>query len=164
MPANPAPDPEQHDAAAHVERLRRAGIRVTPQRLLVLEVLAAHGGHQTAEDILRQAARRYPAINLATIYRTLDLLASVGLVARTDLGAGATYFELVGESRHHHLVCERCGAVGEMDDALLLPLRDRLLEAYGFLADPRHVALFGVCRACRAGAENSGAAAGEVEG
>lgn len=137
----------------YVARLRGLRVRVTPQRLLVLEALAALGGHVSADAILQWAAARYPALNLATVYRTLDLLISIGLVAQTDLGAGATQFELVGESPHHHLVCERCGAVGEMDAALLAPLQHRLLERYGFRANPRHVALFGLCRECLTAAD-----------
>jgi len=133
-----------------MERLRRLGVRVTPQRLFVVEALERGGGHMTAEEIMQWAAQRYPAINLATVYRTLDLLADVGLVAQTDLGGGATYFELVGDSPHHHLVCERCGAVMELDEATLAPLRERLLATYGFVAQPRHLAIFGLCRTCAA--------------
>jgi Fur family ferric uptake transcriptional regulator len=144
---------DEAQPADYVARLRRLGVRVTPQRLLVLEALAAHSGHMTADAILRLAARRYPALNLATVYRTLDLLISLGLVAQTDLGSGVTRFELVGESPHHHLVCEHCGAVGEMDAALFAPLQRRLLERYGFRANPRHVALLGACRECLAIAE-----------
>jgi Fur family ferric uptake transcriptional regulator len=144
------------DAASgdYVARLRRLRVRVTPQRLLVLEALAAHGGHMTADAILQWAMERYPALNLATVYRTLDLLISLGLVAQTDLGSGVTHFELVGESPHHHLVCERCGAVGEMDAALFVPLQQRLLERYGFRSNPRHVALFGLCHDCVAESES----------
>ncbi len=136
----------QHSTLA--ERLRHLGLRVTPQRLLVMEALGANGGHMTADEIMRWTAARYPAINLATIYRTLDLLASVGLVTQTDLGGGASTFELVGETLHHHLVCSSCGATIEVDDALLVPLRERLLRDYGFRADASHMALFGTCRAC----------------
>ncbi len=137
----------------YVARLRRLRVRVTPQRLLVLEALAAHGGHMTADAVLQWAVERYPALNLATVYRTLDLLISLGLVAQTDLGSGVTHFELVGESPHHHLVCERCGAVEEMDAALFVPLQQRLLERYGFRSNPRHVALFGLCHDCVAKTE-----------
>jgi Fur family ferric uptake transcriptional regulator len=129
-------------------RLRRLRLRVTPQRLLVMEALAAGQGHMTADEIMRWAAERSPAINLATIYRTLDLLVSVGLVTQTDLGAGAAQFELVGDSLHHHLVCERCGAIAELDDALIAPMRERLLHQHGFRASSRHMAIFGTCRAC----------------
>ncbi len=130
------------------ERLRRLGVRVTPQRLFVLEALELNSGHMTAEEIMQWASRRYPALNLATVYRTLDLLTQVGLVAQTDLGGGAASYELVGDSPHHHLACERCGSVIEMDEALLEGLRDETLRVYGFHARPRHLAIYGVCRAC----------------
>ncbi len=131
-----------------MEQLRRLGVRVTPQRLFVLEALEQGGGHMTAEEIMRWAIQRYPAINLATVYRTLDLLMAVGLVAQMHLDAGATSFEMIGTEPHHHLVCEQCGGIIEMDEAMLTTLHDRLLAAYGFHARPRHMAIFGVCREC----------------
>jgi Fur family ferric uptake transcriptional regulator len=137
------------DPQALAERLRALRVRVTPQRLLVLEALARHDGHMTAETILRWAASTYPAINLATVYRTLEMLVAVGLVAQTDLGGDATSFELVGEAPHHHLVCESCGAVIETDDSLFHSLREDVLQRYGFEAHSRHIALFGICRDCR---------------
>jgi len=131
-----------------IARFRHLGLRVTPQRLLVLEALATSGGHMTADEIMRWTAERYPAINLATIYRALDLLTSVGLVTQSDLGGGASEFEIVGDTLHHHLVCEHCGFVMEVDDALLVPMRERLLRDFGFRASARHIGLFGVCKAC----------------
>jgi Fur family transcriptional regulator, ferric uptake regulator len=130
-------------------RLRGMGVRVTPQRFLVLEALATHGGHMTAEAVLRWAALRSADLNLATVYRTLELLVSLGLVAQTDLGGAATAFELVGDAPHHHLVCERCGAVIEMDDSLFQALRADVLRRYGFDAQSRHIALFGLCHDCQ---------------
>jgi Fur family ferric uptake transcriptional regulator len=138
---------------SYTERLRRLGVRVTPQRLFVLEALELTGGHMTAEEIMHWASRRYPALNLATVYRALDLLVSVGLVEQTDLGGGATYYELVGDAPHHHLACERCGEVIEMDEALLAGLRADALRLYGFHAQPRHLAIFGVCGACYAASQ-----------
>ena len=145
--------PHSLHSASHgqfVERFRQLGLRVTPQRLLVMEALAENGGHMTADAVMRWTAERYPAINLATIYRTLDLLTSVGLVTQSDLGSGAAEFELVGETLHHHLVCDECGAVTEIDDAALVPMRERLLRDYGFRVSSRHVGLFGTCTACLA--------------
>ncbi|HEX8034703.1 MAG TPA: Fur family transcriptional regulator [Ktedonobacterales bacterium] len=140
-----------HSSAQQEElgrRLRHLGLRVTPQRLLVMQALASGSGHLTADEIMRWTAERYPAINLATIYRTLDLLTSVGLVTQTDLGSGVAHFELVGDSLHHHLICEHCGAMVEVDDALLAPVRERLLRDHGFRASARHIALFGTCKHC----------------
>ena len=140
--------PTHPQREAFIERFRHLRLRVTPQRVLVMEALATNGGHMTADEIMRWTAERYPAINLATIYRTLDLLTSVGLVTQTDLGSGASEFELVGDTLHHHLVCEQCGAVTEIDDAMLVPMRERLLREYGFRASARHIGLFGVCKEC----------------
>jgi Fur family transcriptional regulator, ferric uptake regulator len=145
MATDPMTSPQREQFTA---RFRHLGLRVTPQRLLVMEALATNGGHMTADAILRWTAERYPAINLATIYRALDLLTSVGLVTQTDLGGGASEFEMVGDALHHHLVCEHCGSVTEVDDALLVPMRERLLRDYGFRASARHIGLFGVCKGC----------------
>lgn len=133
---------------APVERLRRLGIRVTPQRLLVLEALA-QGGHQTADAVQQWVALRYPGMNLATVYRTLDVLTAAGVVAQSDLGGGAATYELVGDSPHHHLICARCGAMTEIGDEAVAELRARLLAANGFQMRSRHLAIFGVCQPCR---------------
>jgi Fur family ferric uptake transcriptional regulator len=106
----------------------------------------------TAEEVMRWAAPRSSGLNLATVYRTLELLVSLGMVAQTDLGGEATAYELVGGAPHHHLVCEQCGAVIEMDDSLFQALRADVLRRYGFDAHSRHIALFGVCRDCQRGA------------
>lgn len=148
MPSDDADEPQLAIHEDYTERLRRLGVRVTPQRLFVLEAMQLTGGHMTAEEIMQWASRRYPALNLATVYRTLDLLTVVGLVAQTDLGGGAASYELVGDSPHHHLACERCGGVIEMDEALLEGLRAEALRVHGFHARPRHLAIYGVCRAC----------------
>jgi Fur family ferric uptake transcriptional regulator len=140
------------DPQTLARRLRALRVRVTPQRLLVLEALAMHGGHMTAEEVMRWAAPRSSGLNLATVYRTLELLVSLGMVAQTDLGGEATAFELVGGAPHHHLVCERCGAVIEMDDGLFQSLRSDVLRRYGFDARSRHIALFGLCRDCQSAA------------
>lgn len=146
--------PTEDTHARHAEQTRRLhglGLRATPQRVLVLEALSSQPGHLTADEILRWVSARYPAINLATVYRALDALTAAGLVTQTDLGGGVMSYELAGEEGHHHLVCQRCGAVTEAPDALFAPMREGLLRDYGFRATSRHFAIFGVCRACGEG-------------
>lgn len=127
--------------------LRARGFRLTPRRLMVVEVLARSRGHVTGDDILCAVRERYPVTNKTTVYRTLDLLAELGIVAVTDLGMGRLEYELA-EHPHHHLICERCRARIEVDDDLLEPLRASLHGRYGFTANLDHFALFGICPDC----------------
>ena len=127
--------------------LRTRGYRLTPRRLMVVEVLEKQGGHMTVEAILGNVQARHPSTNKTTVYRTLELLGALGLVAVTDLGSGRLEYELAGRP-HHHLICEKCGSRLEVDDHLLEPLRDSLWETYGFCTNLDHFALFGICPAC----------------
>lgn len=138
-----------NDVRALYDALRGAGHRLTPQRTLILTVLAECGGHLTAEEIHAHARRDYPFLNLSTVYRTLDVLKDVGIVAETDLGSGRRQFELIGAGQHHHLVCEHCGHTIQVDGEILRPIRDQLNADYGFDARLDHFAIFGTCRACR---------------
>jgi len=90
----------------------------------------------------------YPQLNIATVYRNLEVLVDTGLLTETRLGGKHLYYELSPGSRHHHLVCERCGHVSELDDALVEPLRQSIARRHGFSARVEHLAVFGVCRAC----------------
>jgi Fur family ferric uptake transcriptional regulator len=114
---------------------------------MVAEVLAGHEGHLTMEEILSKVTERHPSTNKTTVYRTLELLSSLGMVAVTDLGMGRLEYELQSH-RHHHLICEKCHTRIEVDDSFLEPLRVRLLEQYGFTANLGHFALFGICPSC----------------
>ena len=122
------------------------GHRLTPRRLMVVEVLSQHT-HLTVEEILAKVQCRYPSTNKTTVYRTLDLLSSLGFVDVTDLGGGKLEYEL-SRHPHHHLICERCGTQTEVEDRLFDPLRHTLKERYGFTPNLGHFALFGTCPKC----------------
>ena len=138
---------EAGDAAAAL--LRRAGCRPTAQRLLVLQALGG-GEHVTADDVLAHAKARYPSINPSTVYRTLDALVAAGIARRTDLGSERLYFEVAREHRHHHAVCQVCGAIAHLHDASLRPLAKALRSETGFELTPdREIAIPGICPDCR---------------
>ena len=103
-------------------KLVASGVRLTPQRFMVLEVLAAKPGHTTADQVLTAVQERYPYVNKTTVYRTLELLTELGLAAMTHMGGNQTEYELV-ESPHHHLICKDCGDEIELPDSTLNPLR-----------------------------------------
>jgi Fur family ferric uptake transcriptional regulator len=93
-----------------------------------------------------------PAVNITTIYRTLDLLERLGVVRHTHLGHGAPSYSAEAHE-HVHLVCHRCGDVTEVPTGLMTDLADRLDTGFGFTLDVAHVALSGVCPTCRTGGE-----------
>ena len=127
-------------------RLRAAGQRVTPQRLVILGALVP-GEHLSADEVFARVEPLLPAVNRSTVYRTLELFRDLGLVSETDLGGGVRQFEPLAV-RHHHLICHACGARQELDDALVEPLRDAIRSRHGFVAGIDHLALFGRCAAC----------------
>jgi Fur family transcriptional regulator, ferric uptake regulator len=126
--------------------LHERGLRMTPQRQLVLDAVRELG-HATPEQICGQVQRAAPAVNITTVYRTLDLMERIGLVRHTHLGHGApSYSER--EHEHVHLVCHACGAVIETPSDLMDDLAERLRSTQGFELDVTHVALSGRCSDC----------------
>ena len=138
-------------AAPLAEQLRARGLRLTPQRA---RVLAAVSGleHATPEAIgarLREeAGPGASAPDTSTIYRTLELLESLGLVWHTHLGRGAPVYH-AAERPHLHVVCASCGEIASAAPDLLDEAAERLAADLGFTVDVGHVALSGTCRACR---------------
>jgi Fe2+ or Zn2+ uptake regulation protein len=130
-----------------IQTLRQRGYRLTPQREMILDVICEDDGHMTAEEIYQRVRARNPAVNLATVYRTLDLLHELGMVTSANLG-GAAEFELAHDESHHHLVCQACGHTLSFDHQVLAPLQSELQRRYGFQADIEHLIIFGLCAGC----------------
>jgi Fur family ferric uptake transcriptional regulator len=129
--------------------LRETGHRLTPQRMLVIEALHNADKHISAEELYEQLHRRYPYANISTVYRTLELLKELNLVTETDFGEGYVRYHVAEKGHHHHLVCHSCGKITDLDEFTLYPLKDTLLQKYGFDADLRHLAISGECSKCR---------------
>jgi Fe2+ or Zn2+ uptake regulation protein len=140
-------DDHSHDYDQFATRIREQGYRMTPQRQLVLESITAVAGHATASEICDWVQSQSPAVNRATVYRTLNFLCQMQVVARFELG-GATMYELVGTRPHHHLVCRGCGHVAHVPEQTMQGLTDVLQQEHGFQAEFQHVAISGLCREC----------------
>ena len=151
METTAAPGPEGPAApggTALRHTLHERGLRMTPQRQLVLDAVRDLG-HATPEQVCAQVQRAAPAVNITTVYRSLDLLERLGVVRHTHLGHGAPSYS-AHEHEHVHLVCHECGTVTEASRLLMADLADRLDAELGFELDVAHVALSGLCRDCRA--------------
>ncbi|MEI6648956.1 MAG: Fur family transcriptional regulator [Actinomycetes bacterium] len=133
---------EQHE-------LRDKGLRLTPQRELVLQAVRELG-HATPEEVAENVRRTHPGINLSTVYRNLETLENVGLVQHTHLGHGGATYHAAEELTHLHLVCGVCGSVGDAPIENSAPFVQSLLDDYGFKTDVTHFAIYGTCAACQA--------------
>lgn len=129
--------------------LRQQGHRLTPQRLQVLQVVKTQGEHLTAEEIHAAIVPQQPYLDIATVYRALQWLQSVGLVAPISMGDGKLHYEYrrPGE-HHHHLVCQQCGEHIQIPDELFTDLKADIYQRYGFTLQADHLALAGRCAMC----------------
>lgn len=135
--------------------LKEKGLKLTGQRLLVLETMAEHPGeHLTAEEIFDLARRNYPEIGLATIYRTLQVLVELNVVDKISFDDGFARYELIEEldserHHHHHAICIGCKTVISLEEDLLEALEQELMENHGFAVTDHEVKLYGYCKECR---------------
>lgn len=129
--------------------LRSRGYRITPQRELIVQAIAHSPSHTTAEEIALQLKEHTQVINIATIYRTLDLLWQEGFACRNDLSEGKTVYTTVQHGPHIHLVCRKCNDVIDADALVLNKLDIKLHQDYGFDPDLDHFSIFGVCSECQ---------------
>lgn len=132
------------------DELRERGLRLTPQRELVLTAVRALG-HATPEEIAHYIHRTHPSINLSTVYRNLETLENVGLVLHTHLGHGGATYHAAEEVNHLHLVCGKCGSVGEAPIETAATFVNALSDDYGFKTDVTHFAVYGKCANCSDG-------------
>ena len=131
------------------DALKNQGYRLTPQRLMVVSAIENSKDHISADEVYSQIVTRYPNVNISTVYRTLELLKRLNLVTETDLGGGRVRYHPANKGHHHHLVCQECGSMIDLDESLLRPLQEALLLEHNFIADLRHLAIHGRCVICR---------------
>ncbi|GAA0069483.1 transcriptional repressor [Clostridium sardiniense] len=134
------------------EDLKKKGYKLTPQRRAIVDtIIKNEGKHLTAEEIYDEVKKDCPEIGLATVYRTVLLLEEVKLLSRLDLSDGCSRYEIIHqdeEHRHHHLICNQCNKVFEVEEDLLDELEQRIETKYGFKIQDHSVKFFGICEEC----------------
>jgi len=129
------------------ERLRNSGKRLTPQREMILRAVDALG-HATPDEVLAEVRKSSSALNISTVYRTLEVLEELGLVKHAHLSDRAPTYHSVGGHEHFHLVCRNCHRVISVDPVVLGSVLERLRADHGFTADIGHLTVFGRCDQC----------------
>jgi Fur family ferric uptake transcriptional regulator len=137
-------------STAELEHLLvRKDVRPTRQRLAVLSELAAEPDDATAQSLWqRMRERGDQTIGLATVYRTLTLLHEHGVIDALSHHGSERCYRLCGDAHHHHLVCERCHRVVEVEGCGLGEWVDDVAHAHGFVANEHRVEITGLCANC----------------
>lgn len=126
--------------------LHKRGLRMTPQRQMVLDAVKELG-HATPEQVCQRVQRTASGVNISTVYRALELLEELGMVRHTHLGHGPPTYS-ASAHEHVHLVCHRCERLEEIPTDLLADLAGTLRSHSGFELDASHLALSGLCSSC----------------
>src|SRR5262245_30377015 len=126
-----------------IDALDRAHVRVTEPRRTVARLIAARDGHFTAADLLDDVRSRHLAIGRATVFRALDLFASIGALERLDLPGGEHAYVLCEPAHHHHIVCSVCGRVTDVDDHGIAAAVEEIQRHTGWQVDTRRLELLG---------------------
>ena len=145
-PQERAPGPDRWADVRN--RLRAAGLRWTPQRGAVLDVLAGVEGHVTGAELVERSRRLDPETTPSTVYRTLDVLEELGIVAHSHGREGRQEFHVNPVADHGHLVCSGCGSSWELAPDEVRPLVDRLQAERAFSVSVDHLTIEGRCAGC----------------
>ena len=136
--------------AAVMARLGSAGRRTTPARARVVAATLRRDAPFSAEEVVREIARY--GVGRATVFRTLDLLVSIGALSRVhgiEEGGRCVRYTPCAPAHHHHLVCRSCGRVEEFDLAGLDSKLARIARARGYAALGHTLEVAGICAECR---------------
>lgn len=141
------------------KNFREKGHRLTTPRKAILSILSNTEEHPSVEEIYFEAHKNYPSIGITTVYRTLDLLVSWGVVHKFDFGEGKSRYELIGHPKglghHHHLICRDCKKIINYTDLidqeieLITKLEKRLSKKYNFKIQNHIIEFYGVCNNCK---------------
>ncbi|NLM03701.1 MAG: transcriptional repressor [Clostridiales bacterium] len=135
------------------EKLKQKGYKLTPQRRATLNIILENQGeHLNTEEIYGLVKERCPEIGLATVYRTLQLLDEMQIISKINLDDGCIRYEFNAdgdEHQHHHLICQKCGNIIEVELDLLEHLEEEIETIHDFEIKDHKVKFFGICSMCK---------------
>ena len=127
--------------------LKKEGLKITPQRIAVLEEIVRNGGHRESEDVYL-AIRAH--VSRATVYRTLDILVQHGFARKLNLGDGRARYETkIGSPHHDHMICNNCGEIIEFINDEIENIQKEIAKHHQFKLQHHIHQLFGICKECQ---------------
>ena len=130
-------------------KLREKGFRVTPQRLAILRILAESKGHPGAEEIHAAVKADYPTTSIATVYKTLAVLKSIGEVLELEFSGDYNRYDGKKPDPHPHLICIKCKRIVDPVLASLAEMTERLASQSGYKIIGHRLDFYGICLDCQ---------------
>ncbi len=138
--------------AVIIEKIRRSGLKATPQRIAVYTALKKLG-HSRAEDIFSIAQQNWPALSVATLYSALNSLATAGLISRIILKDNCQYFDITTQP-HSHFVCKNCYKIWDIDISLV-PYSNKIYSIAEQI-ETVNIVFYGICKNCKTHSQKGG--------
>ena len=142
------------------DRLRARGLRWTPQRRVLIDVLSRTDGHVTGAELVERCRELDAGTIPSTVYRTLDVLEELGVLSHSHSADGREEFHVLPQTEHGHLYCRRCGTQWDLaaDDPAVVAAVGAFATDRGFTVDVSHLTMIGRWAACAAVDEPAGEA------
>ena len=134
-----------------IQKLRKNGHKITPQRLAIVKILAKSKGHPSVEDIYDQIKKDFPTMSLATVYRNIVLVKSLGEVLELGFPDGSNRYDGNRPYSHPHLICTKCERILDPDLESLEKMTQELTSETGFRITSHRLDFFGICPDCQEG-------------
>lgn len=137
--------------------IARRGLKHSRQREQIAQIFFELEGHVSVDELLARTRQSDPRVSLATVYRTMKLLAESGLAAVRQFGDGQTRYEVAaGRAHHDHLICVGCGEIVEFSNPQIEALQAEVARRHGFAVERHRLELYGRCARCRRAAPREG--------
>jgi Fur family ferric uptake transcriptional regulator len=140
---------ERLDEKAFKQMIRTMNLKVTDQRLSILEALHEGRAHVTAQEVFESVSEKFPEIGFATVYRFLRTLNENGFVTEVRMGGLPARYELTPKSHHDHLTCVTCGKICEFENSHIEELQEKVAKQFGFRLTSHVLELYGICSDCQ---------------
>jgi Fur family transcriptional regulator, ferric uptake regulator len=140
---------ERLDEKSFKQMIRAMNLKVTDQRLAILEALHEGRAHVSAQEVFEAVSERFPEIGFATVYRFLRTLTENAFVTEVRMGGLPARYELTPKSHHDHLTCITCGKICEFENSHIEDLQEKVARQFGFRLTSHVLELYGVCAECQ---------------
>lgn len=137
---------EKLGEAAFKRMIREMGLKVTGQRVAILECMTSGRAHVTAQEVFEEVNAKYPDIGFATVYRFLRKMTEQGFATEVRLGGLPARYELTPQKHHDHLTCVSCGRIIEFENHEIERLQNAVAVEHGFQLTSHVLELYGVCQ------------------